>query len=166
MKAAFTILGAVILLLCVDFLVALTWRVPVHNAHLRAFERSFESVLHPTQSTLHARHAEFGNFGNSNHCDYFVGEFRSSRLSRAEIEQHYRGMTIHPPDTKLSVWDGDPPTQSEIEVYFSNAGIWGSWPWSEWLQDDLHFFSDNEKTVYLVFAEEDGYPPLGDFRCH
>lgn len=165
MKVMFIILGAVVLLLCVDFLVALTWRVPVHNANLRAFERSFESVLHPTQSTLHARHAEFGNFGNSNHCDYFVGEFRSSPLQRSEIARHYAGKTIRSPDITQHAWDGEPPAESEIEVYFTDDDVFEWYPWSEWL-GKVKQRPETGEAMYLAFALEDGYPPRGDFRCH
>lgn len=142
------------------------WRIPVHHMRLGAFQRNFENVEHPDESHFIAAHKEFGNFGNSNHCDYFVGEFRTSDLSREEIIRHYQGQHIPPPDTSLGVWDGDPPVETEVEAYFLDEDVFRWWPWSEWLEEYLPRLPEDRRKTYLVFAMEDGYPPIGDIRCH
>lgn len=168
MKDILIVIVSAILLSFVAFAVALLWKVPLHNANLRAFERSFAIVAHPEKSQLLVALTDFGGFGNSNHCDYFVGEFRSSSLPHDDIVRHYAGMTIKSPDITQHAWDGEPPMESDVEVYFTDTDrdLFEWYPWSEWLAQAPQQPKEHNGTTYLVFALEDGYPPLGDYRCH
>lgn len=166
MKAFVVTIGSVLLVLCIAFVFALTWKIPVHNANARTFQKNFSTVVHPKESKILTPVMDFANFGNSNHCDYFVGELRISSLSKAELVQQYEGQTISPPDTQNGALDGDPPRESSIEILFTDSEIFERWPWSEWLDSMQHFSSEQGETVYLVYALESGYPPEGDYRCH
>lgn len=166
MKTLVATLGAAILLLCIAFVLALTWRVPRHNANVRTFQKNFSTVIHPKESRVLTPLTDVGNFGNSNHCDYFVGEFRVSPLSKEELVQHYVMQLIAPPDTQNGVWAGDPPSESKIEVSFTDSERFRWWPWSEWLHAAEPFVPEQGETAYLVYALESGYAPRGDYRCH
>lgn len=156
---------AAVLLPCIALLGAVTWRIPLHNVNLRAFQRSFAALSHPSESQLVMELSEFGNFGESNHCDYVVGEFRSTSLPRGKIEQYYESTSIPSPDRTQHAWDGEPPAWNEVEVAFEDDGIFQWYPWSEWWSRVERSSLPSEKT-YLIFASADGYPPRGDYRCH
>ncbi|MFY9462564.1 MAG: hypothetical protein WAP52_00050, partial [Candidatus Sungiibacteriota bacterium] len=84
--------GITLLCLIIFILIAITWKIPLHNYQLRMMQKHFRSTMqsvHPMPSKLRAEMAEFGNFGNSNHCDYFVGEFRSSPLPKDKVLEQY-----------------------------------------------------------------------------
>ena len=115
-------------------------------------------TMHPAQSELRAEMAEFGNFGNSNHCDYFVGEFRSISLSKEEVLQRYAAVAT-------SSFVGN--RWIEVGVDFVDDDIFTHYPWSEWLEKYL----PNDKRItnqntYLIFSEDEGNSPDGDIRCH
>lgn len=145
-----------VLLSLIIFLVIM-WigKIPIHNYNLHVFERNWEAVLHPKESKELLKIVEFGNFGNSNHCDYMVGEFRSTNTSKEEILKSYNGLAIASFDKKIV----------PIEVYFIDGDIFGWWPWSEWL-NRLSKLPSEAENKYLAFASVDGYSPEGDFRCH
>lgn len=142
------------------------WKMPVHNMKLYAFQQNFDRLSHPQHSRLVAEIREFGNFGNSNHCDYFVGEFRESTESREAIVDHYSNQHTSPPDESQGVWSGPPPTKTDVEVYFLNDDVFEHWPWSDWLRKFVSQLPKDRENIYLVFALESGYPPVGDLRCH
>lgn len=157
----FAIFGVPVFCLIVWYIVAVTWRMPIHNYQLKALQRYFRSAvlsLHPIQSEFRAEMAEFGNFGNSNHCDYLAGEFRSSSLPREIIMQAYTGATI------LSF---DKISRLPVEVYFTDEDAFTHPPWEEWLSKYLPYQSSvANKDTFLVFAASDLHPPNGDIRCH
>lgn len=167
MKAIFAVVIGPPLLLILALATALIWRVPLHNANLWAFQKNFAKIAHPEKSRLLIALKDFGNFGNSNHCDYFSGEFRSSSLPHDDIVRHYADMTIPSPDTTQHAWDGEPPMESDVEVYFTDfdRDLFEWYPWSEWLTQIPQQAEQHDETMYLVFAMEDGYPPRGDYRC-
>lgn len=142
------------------------WKIPLHNMKLWSFQKSFERIEHMEGSRKIVSHRELNNFGNSNHCDYFVGEFRVSDRPREAIIRHYQGLYIPSPDDSIGVWSGDLPTITAIEVYFLDDDVFRWWPWSEWLGKYASQLPEDRESAYLVFAMEDGYPPIGDFRCH
>lgn len=148
------------------FMTPVLWKMPIHNMKLNVFENNFAKISHPRETELVAKMKDFGLFGNSNHCDYIVGEYRTSNLQRETIINHYKGLHIPPPDDSLGVWDGPPPKKTDIEIYFTDDRIFEHWPWSEWMEEHLNRLTGNRENTYLVLASEDGYPPIGDFRCH
>lgn len=166
MKAFIITLGSALLLLYIAFVSALTWTIPIHNANARTFQKNFSTVIHPKESRILTPIMDFANFGNSNHCDYVVGEFRVSSLSRTELVERYEEQTISPPDTQNGIWDGVPPRESSIGILFTDSETFQQWPWSEWLHSAQPLSSKQGGTAYLVYALESGYPPRGDYRCH
>lgn len=143
--------------------ILLSWfaLIPVNQINLWLLKRNFVSVPHPPESTLLARTAEFGNFGNSNHCDYLVGEFRSSQLSRAEVQQAYNGVQVR---------SFNAGTQLPVEIYFAGdlrEAAQHDYYWRHWLEKYLptQKAAVNGHT-YFVFTMSAMHPPDGDFRCH
>lgn len=154
-------LGLIAFCLVVLFALSITWKIPIHNYQLWAMQRHFRSSMHsvhPVPSQILAEMAEFGLFGNSNHCDYFVGEFRSSPLSKEELLQGYAPVAT-------SSFIGN--RLVETGVYFIDEDVFTHYPLSEWLEKYLpeHRRVPRENT-YLIFSEDAGNPPAGDIRCH
>lgn len=162
----FAVFGVIAFCLALGLVSILTWKMPLHNYQLYVLQRHFYDTMqpiHPAQSKLIAEMAEFGNFGNSNHCDYQVGEFRSSPLSREEVTRAY---------ANTSVLSFDKTSHLPTEIYFAeellDAGKW--WPWDEWLQKYIPgrslVLGENKENIYLVFIASEMHPPDGDIRCH
>lgn len=149
-----------ILLLIMCLILLLTWKMPINNFNLWRLKRNFEAAsnFHPVQSQLLVKVAEFGNFGQSNHCDYLVGEFRATQLSQEELEKRYASLFINSSDKTQPI---------PLEIYFADQEVFQESPWSEWLSAHLPeppLFSTEK--IYLAFASIDGYSPDGDIRCH
>lgn len=153
-----------ILALCIATALALlmTWAMPLNSYQQYIFQRQFSVAIqpfHPSDSKLLIKASEFGNFGNSNHCDYFAGEFRSSVFSKEEITNAYT-------DAPLFSFDGS--NHLPVDVLFSDEeSSFHSWPWSEWLERYLpsrHAIPGEH--IYLVSAVSAMHSPDGDFRCH
>ena len=135
--------------------------MPFHAYRLWSMQSQFRSDMrsvHPAESQLLTEVKEFGLFGNSNHCDYFVGEFRSSPLSKEAVRQRYASVIT-------SSFIGD--RLVETDVYFVDEDVFTHYPWREWLEkyvpDTRHITNQN---TYLIFSEDAGNPPDGDIRCH
>ena len=61
-----------------------------HQAHLWGLQRKYRALVHPPDSRSLARESELGLLeGNGNHCDYFVGEVRVTRLSVVQVNAFY-----------------------------------------------------------------------------
>jgi len=148
------------------FIVPMLWKIPIHNMQIVAFQRNFAKVSHPEGTTYIAAFKDFGNFGNSNHCDYFVGEFRSSDLPRNVVVSYYQKLRILSPNASEGVWSGEPHATTAVDAYFLDDEVFHYWPWSDWVDGHASRLPENTKNVYLAFASEDGYSPTGDFRCH
>ena len=161
----FAIFGIVVFCVILLYVIAVTWGIPIHNYRLWVLQKNFRSTvqpLHPAQSQLRAEMAEFGNFGNSNHCDYMVGEFRSSSLSKEAVMRAYAGAIV----PSFSSHDKNSPLP--VEVYFTDEDIFhNDYTWSEWLSKYLSRKpATSDKNTYLVFTSSDMHPPDGDIRCH
>lgn len=143
--------------------ILLSWfaLIPINQINLWLLKRNFVSVPHPPESTLLARTAEFGNFGNSNHCDYLVGEFRSSPLSTEEIEKAYEEITVR------SFSAG---AQLPVEIYFAEELREAASHDYYWRHRLGKYLPTQKDAVYdhnyFVFTESAMHPPVGDFRCH
>ena len=85
-----------------------------HELHLAQLAREYRAVVHPPSRPV-AFEQELGVFGNGNHCDYFVGELRSTALPIEAVQRAYadvpvevqrpeqlRGFTDTPPLLRLS----------------------------------------------------------------
>ena len=160
-KNIFAVFGVVVFCLIAWLVFISTWSIPSHQLNTYLFQRQFRDAmrpLHPAQSMLIAEAVEFGNFGNSNHCDYFAGEFRSSSLAREEVKNAYRNAP------NLS-FDGS--NYLPVDVYFLDEGdLFDRWPWSGWLEKYFgHRGSVSAEGRYVVFAMSSMHSHAGDFRC-
>lgn len=138
----------------------------LNNADLRAFEHSFAAIEHPLSTESIATSSRVGNLGcASNHCDYFVGNLRSTSLSREALLAHYGDTTIPPPPdpyfeepTEIQLWFFEkevPECELEVDRLFNEPENW---------RVDLSKYAD--KTLYIAFAEAVGASPGADIRCH
>jgi hypothetical protein len=61
-----------------------------HDLHQLQLRREYRTLLHPAPGRVLASEADMGLLeGNGNHCDYFVGELRTTRLTREELRASY-----------------------------------------------------------------------------
>src|SRR5262245_32786829 len=66
-----------------------------HDVRLWRMRWRFTAVAHPPGSTRLDSASALGLLsGNGNHCDYFVGELRSSKLPGRTIEAFYAGQRL------------------------------------------------------------------------
>jgi len=158
----FAVFGVTVFCAIILFVAGITLKMPLHNYRLWVLQRNFNSTMksaHPVPSELRVEVAEFGNLGNSNHCDYLVGEFRSSTLSKEQLKQAYAGITT------LSF---DKISPLPVEVYFTDEDIFEEdYLWSGWLSKylpDQH--NSSGENTYLIFTSSDMHSPAGDIRCH
>ncbi len=147
-----TTIFSVIFLIVFSLALYLTYKIPFNNYYLKTFQNNFRQSIksfHPAQSSLITEMAETGNFGESNHCDFLAGEFRSSPLPEEVLEQFY---------FKDSMSSG---------VYSINDDIFTYSPWLEWKEKYLRNYKPREnENVYLVWTADDDNSPDGDIRCH
>lgn len=143
------------------FILSITWKIPFHQYQLWKMQRNFRSQMrpvHPKESNLIAEVREFHSSGMSNHCDYLVGEFRSTMLSKEAVLHAYAGVVT-------SSFIGN--RLVETDVYFSDEDIFMHDPWDKWLEKYLPDHSSlMHENAYLIFSSDDGNSPEGDIRCH
>jgi hypothetical protein len=148
------IIFSIIIFLTIIYLVLIvTWKIPYNNLYLKIFQESFNTFInpiHPKESNLLAEAAELGNWSDGTYCQFIVGEFRSSSLSKEAIRQFY---------FKESMSSG---------VYFIdgiNDNDTINNPWHEWKEKYLKNYKPKEnENIYLVWMSEDK-SPNGDIRC-
>jgi hypothetical protein len=164
-RQRFAVLGGVTLFVGVIFAILaipMASTIPLHEYRLWTLEKRFHAAIgaaHPTDSRLLSKMAHVGNFGNSNHCDYIAGQFRTSRLSRGEIQNAYA-------DISVPSFSSDPNAPLPIEVYFADDEAFEWSPWSSWYEEHLPaLIADKKENVYLVFAASKLHPYFGDLRC-
>lgn len=143
-------------------IIMFTWKIPLHTYQLRVLQRHFHTEVQAfPNSVLRSEMREFGNFGQSNHCDYIVGEFRSSPLPKEEIAQFYTGTSVHP---------FDKTSRLPVEIYFAedlHEAALHDYYWEYWLEKYIPTQKDAvDDHTYFVFTMSAMHPPDGDFRCH
>ena len=157
-----TLAAAIAVLIASLLFFFLSRGIPLHDFRLWMLEKNFHAAAsyHPPESVLLQKKTYLG--GPSEHgslvCDFFVGELRSSPLSKEKIRQAYNGSSIKS-FSNLS--------RIPLKVLFFDEGRWtmnsplGDW-WDEWYG---HLSIATAQTSYFVFASQEGYPYLGDYRC-
>ncbi|OGZ78840.1 MAG: hypothetical protein A2528_02255 [Candidatus Staskawiczbacteria bacterium RIFOXYD2_FULL_37_9] len=128
-----------------------TYRMPFNDLHLRVFQYNFNkfiSLLHPKESKLIAEAAEIGNWADGTYCQFLVGQFRLSSLSKEELEKIY------------------PYDFLKTGIYFIDSNeVLGS-SWLEWREKYLKDYKQKDgENIYLIWAVDDENPPDGDIRC-
>ena len=136
--------------------------IPLHDFRLWMLEKNFKAAAsyHPPESILLQKKTYLG--GPDEHgsriCDFFVGELRSSPLSKEKIRRAYNGSSIR----SFSNLGRIP-----LKVLFFDEERWamnsplGDW-WDEWYGN---LSTSTAQTTYFVFVSQEGYPYLGDYRC-
>lgn len=143
-------------------IIMVTWKIPLHTYQLHVLQRHFHTEVRALpESILRTEMREFGNFGQSNHCDYIVGEFRSSSLPKEEITQFYAGTSVH---------SFDKTSQLPVEIYFAedlHEVALHDYYLKHWLEKYIPTQKDAVyDRTYFVFTMSAMHPPDGDFRCH
>ncbi len=149
---------------------------PVKDLNLARLMIQFESLAHPPDSQLIQRNFNFGVLNSSsNHCDYYVAQWRRSTLTDKALQTHYQKLSLHTAENQANahneallhpdVWAADPQatTNSLLVETRSNVGftrlvsnsIFGS-PKASYEAGTGH--------SYLVFVGDGGYPAT-DLRC-
>ncbi len=136
------------------FIIIILGGVPYHNLNLYLTSRGFNKIHNPIETRSLKKYAEIEHYGNSNLCDYMIGEFRQSFISRENIKKNYASTSVVNFDMK----------KLPIEIYFLDEDIFQYEPMSHWLQDSG--IATSSKDVYLVYIEALSYPPTNDYRCH
>lgn len=128
-----------------------TWKMPFNNLYLKVFEYDFRKsivALHPKESTLIAEVTEVGNWADGTYCEFLAGQFRSSTLSKEELEK------IYPYDFFTA------------GVYFIDGGEDLGSPWFEWKEKYLKNYKAKEnENLYIVWKSDYDNSPDGDIRC-
>ena len=136
---------------------------PFNTYKLAIIRRNFNEMNNKNiaQSRLIKNKSEVAHWGNSNMCDYYVGQFRVSNLSKEEIEKAYEGL-------RIKSFRGDKNTPLELDLLFTddewfreNAYYWSPW----WQENSRRFDIRPEENAYLVYVISDGHSHIGDFRC-
>jgi hypothetical protein len=135
-----------------------------HDFYLWQLSRSLAAADHPSQT----RHIAFAKdigllVGNSNHCDYFVGELRSyEEQSKKEIEAFYKDAFI---------WNPLNRRKEHISIGFvENGKISSNADWlgaPEFLKDHFTPYlrrTKNQK-LYFIFFLDVGNEVGCDVRC-
>lgn len=156
------VIGFIVLTFCIGLAVFVTWKVPWHTVNLWRLDRNFQSIAqhHPADSKLLLKRKYVGGLypSGSVSCSYFVGEFRSSALSREEIVRAYDDLTIA---------SFDRTTELSVAVRFVDEGFLDD-PWYEWREELLKSLNmpatkENIYSVLVAHMHHSSY--RGDFRC-
>ena len=146
------ILSVIILLVILLFVLLATWKIPYNNLYLKSFQESFNIIvnpMHPEQSKLIIEIAETGNWANGSQCQYFVGQFRVSTLSKEIVRQSY---------FKESMSSG---------IDFINEDAFNYEPLSGWKEKYLKNYKSKEnENVYFVWILDGDKFTDGDIRCN
>ena len=130
---------------------------PIHDLNTWILEKNFyvKNISHPVDSVLLEKKVYLG--GISTHgdpwCVYAVGEVRSSSLSKPEITDFYRDITVN-------LWTEKVP----VRVLFGDDHEPYGLPYAHW-QDELRGASTAETTKYVIYAGTEWPILLFDHRC-
>lgn len=144
------------------FLVALLFgTLQWHNLTLFRMERAFAStIFHPHESMRIGRYSYVGTIYESGDsgCHFYVGEIRTTSLSRDTIARIYK-----PTGISLFGYAQRFPTHVVFMEDFPSLLIDG--PVEEWMVEYLKKRSAIAPTAYIVYVEQHMYSSFGDYRC-
>lgn len=144
------IFGLVVVVVMLVFTSLFTYKIPLNNYRLKVFRENFHKsveLLHPKQSSLIAEVAEVGNWADGTRCQFLVGQFRYSSLSRDALKKVY------------------PYDFFTAGIYFIDGNEDFDSPWFKWIQKYLkNYKATKNENIYLVWMAEDKSPD-GDIRC-
>ncbi len=146
------IFGIIVFLTIILFILFFIWKIPFNNARLIIFQYNFNKSINqfnPERSALITEAAEVGNWADGTYCEFLVGQFRYSLLSKEEIEK------IYPYDFFTA----------GVHFFDNNEEHLGT-PWFEWKEKYLKNYKYREsENVYVVWKSKIDYNTKGDIRC-
>ncbi|MFM9871902.1 MAG: hypothetical protein ACKVQS_00390 [Fimbriimonadaceae bacterium] len=143
------------------------------------YKRAYRAIKHPTDSRPVKQFATYGILnGSSNHCDYFAGELRASRLPTKEIVSFYAGQTVSV-SSVFEVWRSQVPEvnfDSGHDPLFEDFGGMYKATWN-WMRsdeigsagNDLAMFRSQLKPgerLYWISLGHAGDDPGLDWNCN
>jgi hypothetical protein len=156
------IIGLAVTGLILVLIILLTCKMPWHQYQLWILQKNFQSIVNTdsaAQSNLLAEFAIVDHWGNSNLCDYYVGQFRSSPLPKETLEEVYSNLVINS-------FPHDANNALKPEVYFIGDEIFNDYYYSNLLKRYLPHHLPTDQNIYLVWTSSDSHSPDGDIRCH
>lgn len=154
-RRSFALFGLLVFLFLLGFFTVTSWKMPIHQFNLWKLERGFRAALpsHPADSVRVLSFKKFGGRFSSaaSSCDYFVGEFRTSSLTKEALRHYYLSRA---PSMHLRFWD-----EEDFWIYY---------PWSELYGELLRIFDDGpseQEGLYAIFTLQTIQPPYHDVRC-
>jgi hypothetical protein len=133
-----------------------------NNLTLARIEGEFEEISHPPNTRLVSQRSAVGLLaGNSNHCDYFVGQLRTYSGNRDILHEYYeKQKSIDPYGPVELLFIDDEPLYSfsenpldHLSYEFSDPAAWS----------DADITADEHYFVYVFLI---GFAPGRDPRCH
>ena len=125
-----------------------------NNIKLKNMETALSRIEHPVGTSLISTRGAVGVlWGNSNHCDFYVGEMRQFDGDRQKVLDFY-----HSPDINIAFIENkimpDGFTTFDVPYELNTFADWGISP------------ADLPANLYLVYTFDGLYDPGMDFRCH
>ena len=121
----------------------------ITNAKLNAFADQLFDYPLPEQTRVVSRDKWVGLTGNSNHCDYFVGQTIETALPLADIKRYYADVTFLPPGGRNEGMEPNYQTAPITPDILANGKTMG----------------DGHQQVSIILASL-GHSPGLDIRCH
>ena len=154
--------GAATLVLIVFIAGLFLGAVPVHDITLSRMERALvSSVSHPPNSQLVTQRTAIGStYIDSEECNYFSAQLRTSSLSPEDIVQAYRGASV-------SLFGFTRPMPVRVVMYKDRESLPLGHPAELVFSDSLAPLPSNRHdTLYGVYLLEEKRLWFGDYRCH
>lgn len=143
-------------LVCIP-LAAVVYSIAVNQLRLSRLEKYAASFSHP-QVARHLRHsAAVGNFAPaSNQCAFAVADYWSAPIPKEDIRRFYEPHITDSPEPRVRRFSVRFPEELDPMFTAIYSGIFRR-EHPEPLQNE---------TLYITFADEGGYFPNLDMRCH
>lgn len=158
---AASVFGVVVSVPVLFFLVSTFGAMPFNNFYLHKVENFYKTIKHPDDSQRVIRMKEVGHYGNSNVCDFLVGDFRTTALTIEALKTWYGdaypelfSSDLAAPYLEVSAIEGD-----------TCPGNYGTMC-RMWVEKSNVQKSPEAETLYLVAYADHSYSAFGDIRCH
>ena len=150
--------GYILLLTCVVMPLPIYKDYLVHDYKLYREARAFNQLEHPAGSSRIAFQKYLGLYvGNSNHCDYFVGELRQYTGDSQANESFYADKVVDGLGVSVAIArNGDllgELRQSDMPFQFDNLPVWST------------SFAPARDHLYLVYIFDINFDSGWDIRC-
>ena len=150
------IVGA--LCLCICCIAAVPLRdMAANNLQLRRYERAFGNLGHPSATTVIASRSAVGLLsGNSNHCDFFVGEMRRYSGDPHRVLAYYAHRQVANHTVSVAFVTGGELAEPGLWFLPQNLRHPAQW---------LGHPAGASDQLYIVLVLDVGHDPGWDLRC-